>query len=347
MKSDSEFRAFYHADLLPVLESLEAERKKLVKMIYIFGWAIAAVLMIAIAGSFFSDEPARPLVQQSPDQNYGGPQQEELQSPGSFNVIILIAAIGGLGYYFWFTPKTKDLKRRFKEEVISKMVTFVDASLRYQPNNGINQGEYERSKIFVQQVDRFMCDDLVTGKLGETAIRFSKIHTQRKEQSSGGDEKRTKWYTLFKGIFLVADFNKHFQGQTVVLTDEAESMFGSLGTMFQKLNQSRDTLIKLEDPEFEKAFAVYGTDAVEAHYILSPALMQRIMELRKKSSGVQLSFIDSRVFIAIPIKENLFEAPIFNSLLNYLMLSKYNDYLLLATGIVEDLNLNTRIWTKV
>jgi hypothetical protein len=71
------------------------------------------------------------------------------------------------------------------------------------------------------------------------------------------------------------------------------------------------------------------------------------MALRKKSSGVQLSFIDSRVFIAMPINENLFEAPIFNSLLNYLRLSKYNDYLLLATSIVEDLNLNTRIWSKV
>jgi hypothetical protein len=347
MRSDSEFRSFYHSDLLPVLESLEAERKKLIKMLYFFGLVIVGVVILSIAISFFSDEPARPVVQQSPYQNNGGPQQVELKSPGTFNGIILMAAIGGLGYFFWFTPKTKDLKRRFKEDVISKMVTFVDASLRYEPNNGIHQREYELSKIFLQRVDRFMCDDLVSGKLGETAIRFSEVHTQRRDQSGSGNEKRIEWQTLFKGIFFIADFNKHFHGQTVVLTDQAESMFGSLGTMFQKLNQSRDTLIKLEDPEFEKAFAVYGTDPVEAHYILSPALMQRIMELRKKSYGVQLSFIDSRVFIAMPIKENLFEAPIFDSLLNYLRLSKYNDHLMLAASVVEDLNLNTRIWSKV
>jgi hypothetical protein len=90
MRSDSEFRSFYHSDLLPVLESLEAERKKLIKMIYLFGWAIVAVLIIAIATSLFSDEPASPVIQQSSNQNKGGPQQVELQTPGTFNGIILI-----------------------------------------------------------------------------------------------------------------------------------------------------------------------------------------------------------------------------------------------------------------
>ena len=41
---------------------------------------------------------------------------------------------------------------------------------------------------------------------------------------------------------------------------------------------SKRQLIKLEDPEFEKLFAVYGDDQIEARYILTPALMQAAWE---------------------------------------------------------------------
>jgi hypothetical protein len=103
----------------------------------------------------------------------------------------------------------------------------------------------------------------------------------------------------------------------------------------------------MEDVEFEKAFAVYSSDQVEARYILSTSLMQRILQFREKTrSKIGLSFIDSEVFIAVPLKENLFEAPFFSSMIKFEMIEGFNKYLVLFIGIVEDLNLNTRIWTK-
>jgi hypothetical protein len=132
-----------------------------------------------------------------------------------------------------------------------------------------------------------------------------------------------------------------------VLADTAESAFGSLGTFFQKMNMSRPKLVKLEDIEFEKAFAVYGTDQIEARYILSTSLMQRIMEFRKKTGkNIAMSFIDSNVFIGIPVSKELFEAPLFSTLVSYPMIAEYYNYLAMCIGIVEDLDLNTRIWTK-
>lgn len=131
----------------------------------------------------------------------------------------------------------------------------------------------------------------------------------------------------------------------MVLTDQAEKSLGGLGTMFQRMNAQRDPLVKMENTDFEKAFVVYASDAVEANYILTPSLMERILQLRAKLGAIQLAFYNSVVFISIPWKEDLFEAGIFQSLTDSPM-DKYFQQLQLFACIVEELNLNTRVWTK-
>ncbi|MDF1575544.1 MAG: DUF3137 domain-containing protein [Bacteroidales bacterium] len=169
----------------------------------------------------------------------------------------------------------------------------------------------------------------------------------RHVSTSGSGSKQKKQYTtIFKGLFFVADFNKHFYGHTLVLPDTAEKMLGKLGHSLQAFS-SRGELIKLEDPEFEKEFCVYSNDQVEARYILSPSLMQRIVEFKRKwNTKVYLSFGDSKVYIAIKMNKNLFETRLFKSIVDYNFIEENIRFLVLLTGIVEDLNLNTRIWTK-
>jgi hypothetical protein len=76
-------------------------------------------------------------------------------------------------------------------------------------------------------------------------------------------------------------------------------------------------------------------------------MMERLTELKEKSgSKIYLSFIASKIFIAIPLNKDLFEPNVFSSGIKQDYLRNYYDSLHLITGIVEDLNLNTRIWTK-
>ncbi|MEM1391353.1 MAG: DUF3137 domain-containing protein, partial [Pseudomonadota bacterium] len=59
--------------------------------------------------------------------------------------------------------------------------------------------------------------------------------------------------------------------------------------------------VKLESPQFESAFEVYSTDQVEARYILTPDLMQRLVELEKTFRGVGLrcAFVGGELLIAL------------------------------------------------
>ena len=145
----------------------------------------------------------------------------------------------------------------------------------------------------------------------------------------------------------MADFNKHIRGETVVLPDTAERLFGRLGKKLQALNKPRGQLINLEDPEFEKNFAVYGDDQIQARYILSTSLMKRIMEFKEKTKReIYLSFLGMKVHIAIRFRKDLFEPKLFRTLLDFELIREYFEDVMLAYGIVEDLNLNTRIWSK-
>lgn len=253
-----------------------------------------------------------------------------------------------LAGYFWFRPGWQDYVARFKGEIIAEVVRFISPDLRYQPGAMISRDAYVGSGIFPKEPHRYNGEDYVSGKVGATALRFSEIHSEYKTETTDRNGHRTEhWHTIFRGLFFEGDFNKHFGARTYVLTDVAEKWLGTLvGQAVQGSHQSAE-LVKLEDPVFEKEFVVHGTDQIEARYILSPALMTRIVEFKKKAGrAVQFSFIDSNVYVAIPYSKNLFEPRLFRSGVSLEQIKGYYEALALTISIVEDLNLNTRIWTK-
>ncbi|HMJ68274.1 MAG TPA: DUF3137 domain-containing protein [Cyclobacteriaceae bacterium] len=324
MINAAEFKSFYDRELLPSLQNLEGDRKKLINgsYKYIAIGLIPFAISVVLAGGNVLD--------------------------ASWIALAVGIVLSAIVFFFLNYKKIGEIQSRFKSEVIAKMVKAIDPSLSYQANGKISDYDYHKSKLYLSQINKYKGDDLVTGTVGKTAIRFSELLTQMEKETTDSKGNKSKSVTtIFKGLFFVGDFNKKFIGETIVLPDTAENLFGSLGTMLQKWNVQRDQLVKMEDPEFEKAFAVYGTDQVEARYILSTSLMQRILQFKQKTrSNMSMSFIANEVFIGVPLRENLFEAPFFSSMVKYERIESFNKYLVLFIGIVEDLNLNTRIWTK-
>jgi hypothetical protein len=103
----------------------------------------------------------------------------------------------------------------------------------------------------------------------------------------------------------------------------------------------------MDDPAFEKEFVVYGTDQIEARYILTHTLMKKLLEYKNRTTkDLYVSFKRSKITLAIAYNKDLFEPTLFQSLLDYKVAMEYLDTLRLATGIVEELKLNTKLWSK-
>ncbi|MFH2219175.1 MAG: DUF3137 domain-containing protein [Pseudomonadota bacterium] len=323
MKTLRELKSLYETAMLPDLDVLERERRQVVKKIIYAGLGIFGVVILVIAVFYTRVDDRVPL----------------FIFPGFAGVAILI----GVGHLL-----SKDYVEAFKGKILRRIVSFFDENLTYDASGCISQSRFEGCRIFTRRPDRYTGDDLVQGKLGATQIQFSEIHAEEKsEHTDSKGNRRTEWHTIFRGLFFVADFNKNFNGRTVVLPDTAERIFGHIGTMFQSWNVSRGELIKLEDIEFENIFAVYGDDQIEARYILTTSLMKRIVDFKKKSDRpIHLSFVGSKIYVAISYKRSLFEPRVFRTILDFEPIREYFEDLALAVGLVEDLNLNTRIWSK-
>jgi hypothetical protein len=318
VKTLEDLRDFYETALMPDLKVLEQQRRGVARKVACVIIATVSIAVIAFFGAAQSLRGASPVV--------------------IFPTLFGLFIVAGVCYLL-----TRGYVADFKALVIERIVRFIDENLTYSPKDCIPKSVFMLSKIFTTKPNRYKGDDLVSGKVGATQIQFSELNA---EYESGSGKNRHR-YTVFRGILFVGDFNKHFIGQTVVLPDTAEKLFGRLGQKLQSLNIFRGNLVKLEDPEFESHFAVYGSDQVEARYILSTSLMARITDFKKKTGKkIHLSFIGSMAFVAVPYTRSLFEPRLFKTLLDFEPVRQYFEDLQLAVGIVDDLNLNTRIWSK-
>jgi hypothetical protein len=319
MKTLQDLKNFYNATLLPKLRILEEERKSVVRKLainFIVIWGLLGISYIY----FFYQKGQRPL----------------------YAVLLTIIC-----FYIWHKKRTflrSSYVSVFKNNVIAKIVGFVDERLKYSASCYIDESDFIRSHIFNIAHDVYAGDDYVCGKIGETEIEFSELYSGYKVSTRGG----TYCHTIFKGLFFIADFNKNFSGKTIILPDKAEKLLGRLGRTLQSRNKKRGQLIKLEDPEFEKYFVVYGDDQVQARYILSTSLMRHIADFKKNTKRhIYLSFIDSKICVAISYTKDLFEPKLYKTLLDFKPIQEYFEDLQLVISIVNDLNLNTRIWTKL
>lgn len=311
------FDAFYERELLPALRELDSERKS-IKSTLIYptvGLGGLALGLIAVL------------------PNLG------LQT-------MVLAAITGAGLFTWFKTKaTVEFRVEFKNRVIRQILKHINKEFRYSGFSGLKKNDFTNCGIWPRVPDRFRGEDLVTGKIDQTEFSFSEVHAQRYVKDSKG---RRRLQTQFKGLFFKADFNKETTHRTVIVPDMAERFLGNMGQQLQKMNFTRDELVQTENVDFEKVFAVYGSDQIEARYILSPKLMERILAYSEKHELTpSISFKDSQVYVAIPISKDFFEPRIFRTLLDKEKTREYYDDMQLAISLVEELDLNTRIWSKL
>lgn len=336
MRTIGEFKEFYRTKLLPSLTELDKRRKKTWRKNFLTTCLFILLLIVMGTVGLLVNHMV-----------YG-----EYVHERSANVPLTIVLITAIILFLFYIGKIKSNKRRFvdmyKDTIITQIVQFIEESLQYSPKGYIRIEDFIKSRLFLHNPDSYRGDDLVSGRIGKTDIAFSEVHARYKTTTTddeGGSH--DKWTNIFDGLLFKADFHKDFKGEYVVLPDSMERILGKQAKVFQKMNKKYGQLIELEDIGFEKEFVVYGSDQIEARYILSASIMQRLLNFKNRTGKkIRISFVKSSVFIAIPYKKELFEPHYRKSVINEDKTMQYFRDLEMAIGIVEELNLNLRIWSK-
>ncbi len=358
MEKLNALKGFYDEQLLPVLEKLEPRRKQVHRKRLLVKWLFRLIWVGFFAAIIFLDTGL----------GFQG-----------FWVAVIVLLIAQFVANHMVYPK--DFYEQYKKEVVEPIIKFIDPGLRYSHQNAILEEDFNKSRIFNLTPRWYDGDDLIIGQKEKTKFYFSEAVSYKFKKRyffyvfvAGLIFPLFGWligYSLyraakkgshapmrvllgipflkslflkhhFKGLFFFADFNKHFKGYTIAFP-QGETFFAPDGT----------ERIRLEDPQFEKQFDVYGSDQIEARYILTTSLMERISNFYNQAArdtddkrDVYISFVDERMYIAIPFKRDLFEPDLSETFIRFEPVQEYFEDIDLAYGVVEDMHLNTRIWSK-
>jgi hypothetical protein len=301
-------RPLLESHFIPILETLERERKAIIDRNY---------TLMCIAGGIMA---------------LGAMFAFEIHVEVPFYIALGLSVALGIFFYFSLADKgANEWKMDYEKKVVSTIVKIAFGETgNYAPDYGHSEAEFNNTQLFDTVPNIYYSEDLISGKIDKTTLYFSEVLAQ-KETKNG---KNTSTETIFEGILFTADFNKYFKGKTIVVEHELLGFF------------SRKA-IELENPEFRELFTVYADDPIEARYILTPSMMEKILQLNKKwNRGLGLSFINSQLTIAIPTSHNYFEISVWDKIdvKNHWV----KDWTIVSDliKIVSDLDLNTRIWTK-
>ena len=232
---------------------------------------------------------------------------------------------------FYTIFKKKHIKT-YKAQVVPTLVESVFPGASYSPKGAISKRDLKETGLFkFKREHDFESEDTITGRIGKTDFSFCEIRVSHQEQN--GEDSYKTVYDFF-GFAFIADFNKHFHGRTLFSSKKSHLNVG----FFSDLQPC-----VIEDLEFEKRFMTYATDDQQARYIITPGLQQRILDLNDFFDNQELgiSFHDGLMFMIVDSGTNHFEV-------NYDFDGVKRDLFALSIlgDIVEQMNLNLRIWSK-
>lgn len=124
------------------------------------------------------------------------------------------------------------------------------------------------------------------------------------ETRGSGKDRRT--VEVFKGVLLRFRFARPFLGTTLVKREGFKfTLFGDSKTFDGQALER----IKMVDPKFEDAFDIYGSDPVEARYLVHPAYCERLLDLERQFEGEQLRAVFKQGDLVLALETgNMFES---------------------------------------
>jgi DNA-binding LytR/AlgR family response regulator len=366
-KTQAEFDEHYEKDLQPIAEKLEEERQKtmslakeqakkliipalvaLAMIIFFDGFRIYVIAALAAYGAYLFKD----VYEQRKKMRVKIKEQ------------LLTALIQFLNPNFTYKPKSYVHRNQFIKSNI-----FKDDPNRYSGDDLI--------KGFVGNDDV----DANGIKGTKTELSFSEIKAEKVEKykdKNGKTQERVT--TIFQGMIFVVDFNKDFEGLTTVVPKQ-KGLKISLPRFLSGEKGRRLEEVELEDMEFMDKFTVRTTDQIKARYILTPGFMRRLYEFATKKREVQpqdtqkpetlkeavkvglnvggdqrrasqdtrnvayFSFRDGKMYFLLSTGKEHFESGLLTPI-NKSLVQEYYEDINKSLELVDELNLNLRIWSK-
>jgi hypothetical protein len=226
--------------------------------------------------------------------------------------------------------------QRYKSKVLTALCDTHFPGISYEAGKGMPWKLLDESDLFPFISDAYNSEDCFSGRWGSTDVAFAEATAAREQRKLTSNGVETVSEIYFNGLIFVADFHKHFHGTTRLIPRGEEG--GSRRSLQPAV---------FEDPRFEALFETWTTDQTEVRYLLSSSMLERFCNLYRRFPKLRARFKNEQLLLLLPGSYDRFEPSLFRPADNSSQLQQMADDLHACLEIVDELNLNTRIWSKV
>jgi len=245
----------------------------------------------------------------------------------------LIAILPGIGFIIYAMSKMSALSKSFKRDVLSDLVEESIEQGQLHIDSGLSKADVMDTE-FLKRPDRFHSEDYISGSMDGVSFVSSDVKLEEKHVRHTKNGTRTEWVTYFLGRVFIFDFNKRFDGALQVAENTRPTSRRKYGK------------IKMESIEFNKVYKTYTTNDHTAFYVLTPHLMQALLDFERNNKGhISFSFIGTKLYIAINNFRDTFELRLFRKI-DQSTIDEFKRDLLVIHEVVRELKLNKKIFLK-
>ena len=205
---------------------------------------------------------------------------------------------------------------------------------KYDELGKIDEIIFQSSQMgFRNDYDRYSGEDLIVinipnddGSKSDNYLHLCDLDVVDIHRDEDGDTTET---TVYKGVFGYVDFPFEFKCAM------------SINTIYRKSGVKLEK-VSLEDIVFNKKFKIRSNDQIEARYILTPEMMEKLLALNEKAGQIYLVIVDKRMYIGFP-NINLFELKSSNSNVESLF-DNFYAHISIILNIVNEIKNNNKIF---
>ena len=234
------------------------------------------------------------------------------------------------------------LGREYKMGLALSIVPLLRPGLSFQAHGSIDVREFNALKLFHHSAERVAAEDEIRGTVKGVSFAIQEVKATYTTTTTNGKSTQRRTHTIFDGVAVRLEFNKHFHGHTVVVPEYFGAGFldGLFGGSLRR--------VTLENAEFERAFVARSTDDVEARYLLTPRFMEVVLEAGSTlGTDLRLAFRNDTLHLLIPDRSDRFEVSLLRGVSPVTIVAELEEVLALAEQLIGTFDLETRIWTRV
>lgn len=228
-------------------------------------------------------------------------------------------------------PEIQKFKKKFKEKVVKKLIVEelgVDAT--YRMKGGISIDEINSLHI-ARAPDRYHTEDYISCTYNGIPYEMCDCTLEEEVETYDSEgHRQTSYQKYFKGRVIKIDFQRDLNMKLKVVNSPTRGF------------QSRPLIsFETELIEFNKKFKCYATSKEDGFYLLTPVMIQKMLELEKMyAGGIYFVVMHNNFYVLINNSGDSLEIKL-SKPLNEQQLNRIRADILIGPSIINEFKMDT------